>query len=250
MQYLSNVETKLPNFIELAKDETLLETPKYKIFKQEPYIALKAFMLYILLAFFFIWILDDGKIDLHLAILLPIVGIPFSLTKVFTHSLFEMFPFWKTHFTTNMNLYLQGDVEYIERRQQKFEKHIANKIYNDMKEVFERQGTLFLQGLLIEDQSSKKELKEKIEKYDAVLEKIDDLIGVCQETIIDDDSGFYSEEINELQQQRQHIFDLKEKALDILAVIERGEKIRSVYAIREEARFQTEKRIHDYWRMT
>ena len=123
-----------------------------------------------------------------------------------------------------MNLYLQGDVEYIERRQQKFEKHIANKIYNEMKEVFERQGTLYLQGLLIEDQSSKKELKEKIEKYDAVLEKIDDLIGVCQETLIDDDSGFYSEEINELQQQRQHIFDLKEKALDILAVIERGEK--------------------------
>ena len=119
-----------------------------------------------------------------------------------------------------------------------------------MKEVFERQGTLYLQGLLIEDQSSKKELKEKIEKYDTVLEKIDDLIGVCQETLIDDDSGFYSEEINELQQQRQHIFDLKEKALDILVVIERGEKIRSVYAIREEARFQTEKRIHDYWRMT
>ena len=112
--------------LELAKDETLLETPKYKS-KQEPYIALCFSMLYILLAFFFIWILDDGKIDLHLAILLPIVGIPFSLTKVFTHSLFE-FPLWKTYFTTNMNLYLQGDVGYTERRQQKFEKHIANKI--------------------------------------------------------------------------------------------------------------------------
>ena len=168
MQYLSKVETKLPNFLELAKDETLLETPKYKIFKREPYIVLKAFVLYIVLAFFFIWIFDDGKIDLHLAILLPIVGIPFSLTKVFTHSLLEMLPFWKMHFTTNMDLYLQGDVEYIEKRQQKFEKHIANQIYNEMKDIFERQGTLYLQGLLIEDQSSKKELKEKLEKYDEV----------------------------------------------------------------------------------
>ena len=118
MQYLSKVETKLPNFIELAKDETLLETPKYKIFKQEPYIILKAFLLYISLAAFFICILDDGSIEMNIAILLPIIGIPFSCTKVFTHSLFEMLPFWKTYFTTNMDLYLQGDVDYLERRQQ------------------------------------------------------------------------------------------------------------------------------------
>jgi hypothetical protein len=187
---------------------------------------------------------------MDLAILLPIVGIPFSFTKVFTHSLFEMLPFWKTFFTTNMDLYLQGDVDYIERRQQNFEKHIANKIYNQVKDVFERQGTLYLQGLLIEDQSSKKELTEKIDKYDEVLEKIDDLIQVCQETAIDDESGFYREEINDLQQQRKQICILKKKALDILDVIKRGEKIRCTYAVREEARFQTEKRIYEYWRTT
>ena len=243
MQYVPKVEQKTIDFVKLGEDEVLMMKPKYKVFQSSPLDIIGAFLFYILVAIAAVYVLELNRAHqsvVTMAISLAIVGIPLSLSKMFFHALFEFLPVWKDNFATNEDLYLRNDFEYLEKRQQDFELHIAEKISMKTKEILDEQKTLYLQNLLIEDQSYKIMLQGKLDKYNDVLFHIEDLIEICKDSSSSD--AFFIKESQKLQNQKLQIQELRDQVSSLLKMIEKGETLRSVYAIREEARFRVDKK--------
>ena len=251
MQYLPHIEQKNVDFIQLAEDESILETPKYKVFQFSRLEIIYAFLFYIAVAYIAILFWADFRPSsdnyFTCAVMLAIFGIPLSTCKIFIHAFVEFLPIWKENFATNETLFLRGDIEYLQQRQEKFDNYIASKILNNTRDTLLQQKTLYLQGLLIEDQSYKKEIQEKLEIYHDILCKIEDLIDVCDQSDVQDD--FYVKERSILYIQKEEIQNLRDQMLCLLQFIEKGEELRSVYALREEARFQVNKLSTHYLKM-
>ena len=247
MQYLPHIEQKMVDFVKLGEDASILETPKYRVLQFNNIEIIYAFLFYIAVAFVTVYTFELQRSEystFDTAILLALVGIPFSSVKIFTHAFFEFLPFWKENFATNETLFLRGDFEYLQQRQEKFDNYIAAKILNNTKNTLEQQKTLYLQGLLIEDQRYKKEIQAKLDLYHDILCTIEDLIDVCEQS--DEQDAFYTKEKSILCKQREEIQNLRDRMLVVLQIIQKGEELRSMYAIRDEARFQVAKLSTQY----